>query len=84
MQRDAQGARCCHEHALRIFQSQKMAQETAITLMDLGHCCERLERREEAVEKYQQALDILQAEKVPETHPQVMSTKRAMSRMMRR
>lgn len=84
MQRDALGAKSCHERALRIFQDQKLQLETAITLLDLGYCFERLERREEAMQKYQQALDILQAEKVSEDHPQVMSTKRAMSRILRR
>ncbi|KAG7338879.1 expressed tetratricopeptide repeat protein [Nitzschia inconspicua] len=83
MQRDIQGAICCHEHALRIFQEQKLAKETAITLIDLGYCCERMEHRDDALLKYQQALEILEAEKMPENHPQVSSTKRAITRMMR-
>jgi tetratricopeptide (TPR) repeat protein len=84
MQRDVPGARSCHEQALRIYQDQRLPKETAITLVDLGYCSERSERRDDALQKYQQALDILQLEKISDDHPQVMSTKRAISRMLRR
>jgi tetratricopeptide (TPR) repeat protein len=84
MQRDAPAARSCHEQALRIYQERRLLKETAITLVDLGCCFERMERREDAVQKYRQALEILRMEKVPEDHPQVLSAKRAISRMLRR
>jgi tetratricopeptide (TPR) repeat protein len=84
MQRDVEGAQCCHQQALRIFQDLQMKKETAITLVDLGYCCERMGQRDNAMQKYQQALEILDAEQHPESHPQVISTKRAISRMLRR
>lgn len=84
MQNNVQAAKLCHEQALAIYQNKQLAKETAITFADLAYCLERLNRHEDALEKYQQALEIFQAEKVSDNHPQVMSTKRAMSRMMRR
>ena len=83
MQRNAEAARKCHEYALAIFRDHDMAQETATTLNDLGYCYERLDLPGTALEKYEESLDILQDEDLPENHPQVLSTKRALSRMTR-
>lgn len=84
MQRDAVAARKCHEFALTIFRDQQMAEETATTLNDLGYCCERLDLPEAALKNYEESLLILENLNFPETHPQVLSTKRAVSRMTRK
>ena len=83
MQRDAEAARKCHEYALTIFREKSMAKETATTLNDLGYCCERLDLPEAALKHYKESLQILETENFPETHPQVLSTRRAVSRIMR-
>jgi tetratricopeptide (TPR) repeat protein len=83
MQRDAEAARKCHEYALTIFREKLMAKETATTLNDLGYCCERLNLREAALKNYEESLKILETENLPESHPQVLSTRRAVSRMTR-
>eukprot|EP00536_Pseudo-nitzschia_multiseries_P011618 jgi/Psemu1/206372/e_gw1.406.38.1 len=84
MQRDAEAARKCHEYALEIFRQRQLAKETATTLNDLGYCFERLNLPEIALKKYQECLLILQSENFSECHPQLLSTKRALSRMQRR
>mmetsp|Transcript_92439 Transcript_92439/g.188108 ORF Transcript_92439/g.188108 Transcript_92439/m.188108 type:complete len:171 (+) Transcript_92439:83-595(+) len=84
MQRDPEAARKCHEYALTIFQERRMAKEMATTLNDLGYCCERLNLREAALKNYQESLRLLESEIFSESHPQVLSTRRAVSRMLRR
>lgn len=86
MQGDATGARICHEHALAIYRDLgDMPQETATTLSDVGFCYERLELHEEALRKYEEALELFVADKsLGENHPQVLSTRRAISRMATR
>jgi tetratricopeptide (TPR) repeat protein len=84
MQRDAEAARICHEYALTIFQEQQMAKETATTLNDLGYCCEQLNLPETALKNYQDSLKILESENFPENHPQLLSTRRAVSRILRK
>mmetsp|Transcript_3995 Transcript_3995/g.9520 ORF Transcript_3995/g.9520 Transcript_3995/m.9520 type:complete len:166 (-) Transcript_3995:74-571(-) len=83
MQRDAKAAKSCHEFALTIFREKEMPEETATTLNDLGYCCERLDLPEAALKHYEEALELLEKQNLPETHPQVMSTRRAVSRMTR-
>lgn len=83
MQRDAEAAKKCHEFALAIFREQEMAEETATTLNDLGICCERLDLPEAALKQYEESLLILENQNFPETHPQMLSTRRAVSRMTR-
>lgn len=83
MQCDAEAARICHEYALTIFQQQQMAKETATTLNDLGYCCEQLKHPETALKNYQESLKILESENFPENHPQLLSTRRAVSRLLR-
>jgi len=83
MQGDAAGARICHEHALAIFRDLEMTRDIATTLNDVGFCYERLDLHEEALQKYERALEIFVAEKLDENHPQVISTRRAISRMTR-
>mmetsp|Transcript_24585 Transcript_24585/g.67859 ORF Transcript_24585/g.67859 Transcript_24585/m.67859 type:complete len:169 (-) Transcript_24585:1535-2041(-) len=84
MQCDAEAARRCHEYALKIFRQQQLAKETATTLNDLGYCFERLNLPEIALNNYQECLRILESENFPENHPQLLSTRRAVSRMQRR
>mmetsp|Transcript_23175 Transcript_23175/g.54803 ORF Transcript_23175/g.54803 Transcript_23175/m.54803 type:complete len:167 (+) Transcript_23175:118-618(+) len=84
MQRDAESARKCHEYALAIFRDHDMTLETATTLNDLGYCHERLDLPVAALENYEESLDILEVEDLPENHPQVLCTKRALSRMTRK
>jgi len=84
MQRDAEAARKCHEYALTIFREKQMAKETATTLNDLGYCCEQLDLPEAALKNYQESLQILEIENCSESHPQVLSTRRAVSRMLRK
>ena len=84
MQRDAEAARLCHEYALTIFREQQMAKETATTLNDLGYCCEQLELPAAALKNYQESLTILESENFPENHPQLLSTRRAVSRLLRK
>merc|ERR1719223_2320757 len=83
MQRDAEGAKQCHEYALTIFKEQRMPEQTATTLNDLGYCCERLDLPEAALKNYKESLQILETENFPESHPQVLSTRRAVSCIMR-
>ena len=83
MQRNAEAAKTCHEFALTIFREKSMAAETATTLNDLGYCCERLDLPEAALKHYEESLEILESQNLPETHPQIMSTRRAVSRMTR-
>ena len=84
MQQDAEAAKKCHEYALTIFRERQLAKETATTLNDLGYCYERLNLPEAALQNYQDSLRILESEKLPESHPQVLSTRRAVSRILRR
>ena len=83
MQRDAEAAKKCHEFALTIFREQEMAEQTATTLNDLGYCCERLDLPEAALKHYEESLLILENQNFSETHPQMLSTRRAVSRMTR-
>jgi tetratricopeptide (TPR) repeat protein len=82
-ERNAVEARKCHECALAIFKELNLAMETSITLNDLGYCCERLNQRDMALRNYQDALRILESEKLPENHPRVISTRRAVTRILR-
>ena len=84
MQRDAEAAKKCHEYALTIFREKQMAEQTATTLNDLGYCCERLDFPEDALKNYEESLQILESQNFSETHPQILSTRRAVSRMTRK
>jgi tetratricopeptide (TPR) repeat protein len=83
MQRNAKAARVCQEHALKIYKSNLQLTEAAITLSDLGYCCERMGEQESALKKYQEALQIVKELKLSESHPCVISTQRAVSRVLR-
>lgn len=83
MERDADEARKCHEYALAIFKEKKLVVDTAITLNDLGYCFERLNQTEEALKRYQEALQLLQSERLSDDHPRVISTRRAVFRILR-
>jgi tetratricopeptide (TPR) repeat protein len=83
MERNADEARKCHEYALAIYKDLKLAKETAITLNDLGYCFERMNQRDMALRSYQEALLILEAERLSENHPRVISTRRAVFRILR-
>ena len=85
MQRDAEAARKCHEYALTILREEQMPKEIATTLNDLGYCCEQLSLPEAALKNYTESLTILEElENLPESHPQLLSTRRAVSRMLRK
>jgi tetratricopeptide (TPR) repeat protein len=83
MQRDAKGAKMCHEEALRIYVSNKEHVETAITLNDLGYCHEQLGEHNQALQRYEEALTILSSLKLDESHPRMISTRRAVYRVRR-
>jgi tetratricopeptide (TPR) repeat protein len=84
MQRDAEAARQCHEHALRIYKENLQLTEAAITLNDLGYCYEQLNQQESALKLYREAWKILVNEKqLSDFHPCVISIQRAVSRIGR-
>jgi tetratricopeptide (TPR) repeat protein len=61
--------------------SNSLSRQTATTLTDLAYCDERLKRYDIALANYQKALEILTKE-LSENHPQVISTKRAVTRLV--
>jgi tetratricopeptide (TPR) repeat protein len=83
MQRDAEAARQCHEHALRIYKENLQLTETAITLNDLGYCYEQLNQQDSALKLYREALQILTDGQLSDYHPCVISIHRAVSRIRR-
>jgi tetratricopeptide (TPR) repeat protein len=83
MQRDAEAARQCHEHALRIYKENLQLTEAAITLNDLGYCYEQLSQQDSALKLYLEALQILTDSELSDYHPCVMSIQRAVSRIRR-
>jgi tetratricopeptide (TPR) repeat protein len=83
MERNADEARKCHEYALAIYKEMNLAKEIAITLNDLGYCFERLDQREMALQSYQEALQLLDPESLSDNDPRVISTRRAVSRILR-
>jgi tetratricopeptide (TPR) repeat protein len=84
MQRDAKAAKKCHEHALRIYKDNLQLTETAIALSDLGYCCEQLPGQQERASKlYLEALQILRELNLSDSHPCMISTRRAVSRLRR-
>jgi tetratricopeptide (TPR) repeat protein len=82
-QRDMVEALPCFEKSLRIYRKNQLRRDVANTLLDVGICLERMDRTTEALEKYQEAMSIFEALQIPETHPQVWSTKRALARLGR-
>ena len=82
-QRDAQAAKMCHAEALRIYASNEEHVQTAITLNDLGYCHEQLGEHSQALERYEEALKILSNLKLDESHPRMISTRRAVCRVRR-
>lgn len=82
-QRDLQEALVCFEKSLTIYRNKNLRRDVAIALLDVGSCLERMDRTQEALEKYQEALSIFEAEQVSENHPQVLSAKRALARIQR-
>ncbi len=83
MQRDAEAARICHEEALRIYIKNQEDIETAVTLNDLGYCHEQLGEQEKALKLYEEALSLLAKVNVDESHPRMISTRRAVHRIRR-
>ena len=85
MQRDASSARECHEEALRILQQDDCNNKRliAITLHDLGYCCERMEERTDALSLYKEAISLLQQDDCDKSHPRMIATQRAMNRVLR-
>jgi tetratricopeptide (TPR) repeat protein len=61
--------------------SNSLSRQTATTLTDLAYCDERLKRYDIALANYQKALEILTKE-LSENHPQVISTRRAVTRLV--
>eukprot|EP00540_Astrosyne_radiata_P021483 CAMPEP_0116839464 /NCGR_PEP_ID=MMETSP0418-20121206/9786_1 /TAXON_ID=1158023 /ORGANISM="Astrosyne radiata, Strain 13vi08-1A" /LENGTH=143 /DNA_ID=CAMNT_0004469587 /DNA_START=96 /DNA_END=527 /DNA_ORIENTATION=+ len=83
MQRDAEAALGCHQEALKIFRKQDAPLSMAITLNDLGYCYERLGKREDALNIYKEAVDLLRKSKIGSSHPRMIATQRSMNRLMR-
>lgn len=83
MQRDASSARECHEEALRIVRNLGDKKLIAITLHDLGYCLERMQEREQALTKYEEAISHLKQACVNKSHPRMIATQRAMDRVLR-
>ena len=83
MQRDAKSARECQKNALEIYKENLQHVEAAIALCDIGYCCEKMGEPDDALESYQESLEILTEMELPESHPCVISSKRAVSRVAR-
>ena len=83
MQRNAEQALMCHEHALRIFRDNNLTADSAITMNDVAYCYEQLQQQDRAFETYQEALELMKQEGLSEYHPMRMSTSRALSRLRR-
>eukprot|EP00542_Grammatophora_oceanica_P021442 CAMPEP_0194048030 /NCGR_PEP_ID=MMETSP0009_2-20130614/26617_1 /TAXON_ID=210454 /ORGANISM="Grammatophora oceanica, Strain CCMP 410" /LENGTH=152 /DNA_ID=CAMNT_0038693823 /DNA_START=210 /DNA_END=668 /DNA_ORIENTATION=+ len=85
MQKDPQGAKECHEEALRILQEDMTVynpKTIAVTLNDLGFCCERLEQRQEAQRLYERSKRILRDEVLLDaSHPRMIAMERALDRV---
>uniref|UniRef100_A0A7S1D2E4 Kinesin light chain n=1 Tax=Cyclophora tenuis TaxID=216820 RepID=A0A7S1D2E4_CYCTE len=83
MQRDPEAALGCHQEALKIFRKKTANLAMAITLNDLGYCYERLNQREQALEIYKEAVDLLKKQKLGQSHPRMIATQRSVNRLMR-
>jgi tetratricopeptide (TPR) repeat protein len=83
MQRDVEAAQVCHEEALRIYSENLQQTDTALTLNDLGYCHEQQGNPSVALDHYEKALRILSNMELDESHPRVISTHRAVSRIRR-
>lgn len=83
MQRDAKAAQLCHEEALRIYSKNFQHAEMAVTLNDLGFCHEQQGNHTDALELYEDAMRILFELDLGESHPRVIATQRAVSRIRR-
>jgi tetratricopeptide (TPR) repeat protein len=59
------------------------ATATAITLNDVAYCHEQLHQTEQALQFYQESLQLMQQQEVSQYHPHMVSTTRALFRLGR-
>jgi hypothetical protein len=86
MQQNVNAAVKCHKEALVIyrFNADALTLDIAVTLADLGRCYERLNDCTQALQKYQEAVDLMQNDpSIRQNHSVVESVRRSMARLRR-